>query len=285
MKSAKETKKSSIVAASGSISGAASVLGSWQVCHSICIGIIIALSTIGITISAFPLLFLTKIAGVMWGFAAVLFAITWYLYRTKGCISSNLLLLNAGLLVMGIPFKALQPFILLFYVVGGALSLSGLVMLLQPLVEAKKWWKLALFSSLALLVIILLAVGALSKSTFEVKKSVSQIEQNAFDSKISGDFSEGNVVITARPVGFSKGIFSIELFFDTHAVDLSTLDLENNALLVAGGKTLKPISAPRLFGHHSNGKLIFSMDEEPSAFSLIITNVPTIQRRELEWGG
>src|SRR3989338_4543390 len=158
MEPADGRKKSGIVGVSGSISGAASVLGSWQVCHSICTSIIIILSMVGITLSTMPLLFLTKIAGVMWSIAVVLFAITLYFYLTKKCISSALLMLNAGLLVMGVPFQALQPFILLFYVLGGTLAISGLVLLMQPLIAEKKWGKIALFSSLALLFIILFTV-------------------------------------------------------------------------------------------------------------------------------
>ena len=285
MKSTNEKKESRIVGVSGSISGAASVLGSWQVCHSICTAIIIVLSMMGITLSTMPLLFLTKIASVMWGIAATLFAATLYFYLAKKCISSALVMLNTGLLVMGIPFAALQQFILLFYGIGGTLAVSGLVLLMQPLIQEKKWGRIALFSSIAVLFIILFTVGAISKDALLENTPAKQAEQKEYPAKISGDASTGNVEILAKPLGMVGGAFAFDVFFNTHSVDLSGVNLEDNILLIADGKAINPTTMPTASGHHTSGKLTFGMPNEPLAFTLVFTNIPSIQKRELEWKG
>src|SRR3989338_3695526 len=94
--------KERLIGATGTVSGAASILGSWQVCHSVCLGIISMLSMIGIVVVGMPLLFLTKLAIPFWTLAVILLAVALWMYFTKKCISRNLLLINSGLLVAGI---------------------------------------------------------------------------------------------------------------------------------------------------------------------------------------
>jgi len=53
--------KEKIIGATGSASGLTSVLGSWQICHNLCLGIIALLGVIGISLTWMPLMFLTKI--------------------------------------------------------------------------------------------------------------------------------------------------------------------------------------------------------------------------------
>src|SRR3989338_5629834 len=98
-------KEEKAIGAVGSISGTASILGSWQVCHSICLGIIALLGIIGITVVGMPLLFLTKIAIPLWAIAILLLIITIILYLKKKCISRGWILLNTGLIIAGIPFQ------------------------------------------------------------------------------------------------------------------------------------------------------------------------------------
>lgn len=123
--------KEKVVAATGSVSGATSILGSWQICHNICLGLIWLLSIVGITASGMPFLFLTRIAIPAWTIAALLFAITTYMYIRKGCIPKWLWLFNAGLLITGIPFPALQPYHLLFWAAGGVIAIFGIIILIQ----------------------------------------------------------------------------------------------------------------------------------------------------------
>src|SRR3989344_4469447 len=89
----------------GSLSGAASILGSWQVCHNVCLGLIVLLSFIGIAVAGMPLLFLTKIALPVWILAVFLLSISLFIYIKKKCISGKLLLFNTGLITAGTPFQ------------------------------------------------------------------------------------------------------------------------------------------------------------------------------------
>lgn len=112
---------------SSSISGALSLLGGYQVCHNVCLGIIAALSLIGITIVGMPLLFLQKVAIPFWIAAVFLFIITLTLYFKKRCISKNLLILNSGIIIAGIPFKAVENYLLIFWIIGGTLVVLSLL--------------------------------------------------------------------------------------------------------------------------------------------------------------
>ena len=111
-----------VVGITGSVSGAASVLGSWQVCHSVCLAIIAFLGLLGITIVGMPLAFLTTIAVPLWLVAVVLLGVTALLYFMKRCVPVHLLLLNTGLVTAGVPFSAVEPFRPVFWIVGGGVA-------------------------------------------------------------------------------------------------------------------------------------------------------------------
>ena len=119
--------KEKLVGATGSLSGAASILGSWNVCHNVCLGIIAVLGLIGITITGMPLLFLTKVAIPFWIIAVILFVIILYFYFKKHCISKTLIFINSGLIIAGTPFEPLQTYQLYFWIVGGALVIMGIL--------------------------------------------------------------------------------------------------------------------------------------------------------------
>lgn len=105
----------------GSISGIGSVLGSWQVCHNICLGIIFLLSLVGITVAGMPLLFLTKVAVPLWITAFLLLIFTLFIYLKRKCISKNMLIINFGFVTAGVPFKFAENFKIYFWIAGGAL--------------------------------------------------------------------------------------------------------------------------------------------------------------------
>ena len=130
--------KEKAIGATGSISGAASILGSWQVCHNICLGIIALLGIIGITIVGMPLFFLTKIAVPIWTVAVILLLVTIALYIKKKCISKNLIMVNSGLIIAGTPFQPLQKFSLFFWIIGGILVLTGISFFIKDKISKKK---------------------------------------------------------------------------------------------------------------------------------------------------
>ena len=130
--------KEKAIGATGSVSGAASILGSWQVCHSICLGIIAVLGIIGITVVGMPLLFLTKVAVPLWSIAVLLLLATIMIYRSRKCISKNLIILNSGLIIAGIPFQPLQKFSILFWTIGGFIAAAGVFLFVKEKISNKK---------------------------------------------------------------------------------------------------------------------------------------------------
>jgi len=119
--------KEKIAAGTGSVSGAASVLGSWQVCHNVCLAIIALLSIIGITVTGMPLLFLTKVAVPLWLTAVLLFLIVLIFYLKRKCISKNLILLNLGFILAGTPEIFIGSFQIFFWILGGFFIIFSII--------------------------------------------------------------------------------------------------------------------------------------------------------------
>ncbi len=116
------SKSGKAAAIAGTVSATAGLLGGYQVCHNVCMGLIALLSLAGITVIGMPLAFLLPYAVPFWLAGAVLFLITLaFFFQNPGCVSKNLILLNAGVLVAAVPFKELHGFQSLFWVFGGAL--------------------------------------------------------------------------------------------------------------------------------------------------------------------
>ena len=124
------------IGTAGSISGVASIFGSWQICHNICLGIIAILSIVGITVTGMPLFFLTKVAVPFWIAAFVLLLVTIGIYTQKKCISGNLIVFNSGLIIAGMPF--LQGFSVFFWTVGGLIALIGIVLFVRDKIRHRR---------------------------------------------------------------------------------------------------------------------------------------------------
>lgn len=115
-----------------SLSGGLSFLGGWQICHNLCLGIVAALSLIGITIVGMPLLFLTKYAIYFWSVAVLLLIPTLIMYwKNRKYMSKNLILANIGIIVAAIPFASLKNYQILFWVAGGSLIFASVVLFLR----------------------------------------------------------------------------------------------------------------------------------------------------------
>jgi hypothetical protein len=130
--------KERVIGAAGSLSGIASILGSWQACHSVCLALVGFLSILGITVVGMPLVFLTEVAIPVWTVAVILLTIAAILYVRKGCISSRLLLVNLGLVIAGIPFPLLQRFTEIFWMIGGALVITGIFLFVKDKIHKHK---------------------------------------------------------------------------------------------------------------------------------------------------
>ncbi len=120
----KQTTDQKIVSRAGSISGVASVLGSWQICHNICLAIVALLAILGITVVGMPLGFLAQYSVPIWTATFALLLLTLYFFFTKKCISKKLVLFNSGLVIAGIPFQ--QEFVYLFYTVGAIFAIYAI---------------------------------------------------------------------------------------------------------------------------------------------------------------
>ena len=129
--------KERIISYLGSISGFTSILGSWQVCHNVCLAIIAFLAILGITLTGMPLLFLTKIAIPIWITAFILLLITLWFYYKRKCISKNLIMINTGFITAGIPFQQLQNFLIFFWIVGGILVFIGFLFFIKDKIRSK----------------------------------------------------------------------------------------------------------------------------------------------------
>ena len=129
------TKKDKAFGWLGSLSGVTSFLGSWQVCHNLCLGIVALLALVGISVIGMPLLFLTKLAVPFWILAFILLIITFGIHLRKKCITTNMLLFNSGILIAAIPFAQLQQFSLYFWVVGGILVASSISLYIMRKVQ------------------------------------------------------------------------------------------------------------------------------------------------------
>ena len=133
-------KQKKFVAASG-ISGSLSFLGSWQICHNLCLAVVAALSLIGISIVGMPLLFLTQYAVYFWAAAAVFLIPTLYMYfKHPKCMSKNLIIFNIGILIFSVPFvQELNP---VFWAIGGGIISYTFYDFLKTR-RGKKWEKLS----------------------------------------------------------------------------------------------------------------------------------------------
>lgn len=129
--------KEKIIGTTGSVSGVTSILGSWHVCHNLCLGVIALLSLIGITVIGMPLLFLTKIAIPFWITAFLLLLVTIGIYLKKRCISNRLILFNSGLVIAGVPFQPLQAYSTLLWIVGGILAITGISLFIKDKIQKR----------------------------------------------------------------------------------------------------------------------------------------------------
>lgn len=104
----------------GSATGFLSLLGSYTICHNLCMAAVAVLAVVGITFSGLPFLFLLDYAVYFWGMAVLALAVALFLYFKMGHKQqTTLLLVNAGFVIAGIPFGFLRAYELVFQVVGG----------------------------------------------------------------------------------------------------------------------------------------------------------------------
>ncbi len=274
-----------IVKRAGIVTGVSSALGSWQICHTVCLGIVTMLGIIGITIAGMPLLFLTKIAKPVWAIAVAIFIIVVYMAITKKCISRKIILLNAGLLIIGTPFvpKATPA----YYTIGGTLATIAIILFLKDVLR-KKSGALVITGILSIAMILFLVtlearVGmGDAKTISSASGSASISPARSYSAQTTGTTGSGDVEITLTPK-YNNGKLEVSTAVNTHSVDISQYDLAKISVLSYNGKNVYPTSAPTLTGHHSNGVLIYNIADNLKSFQITITGIPQTKIRKYEW--
>ena len=126
--------KKRIFGGGGTVSGVFGAIGSvHNVCHSLCVTVVSILAIFGITTQILPLMFLQTYQRYFWGVALIFTGVSLYLYRQqeqKVSRDRNLLLINTGLLIFGLPFSSLSEYSNFFRFIGGGLALASLTLLI-----------------------------------------------------------------------------------------------------------------------------------------------------------
>jgi len=100
--------------------------------------------------------------------------------------------------------------------------------------------------------------------------------------KTTGTTEQGDVEITLTPA-YQNGQLVFSLSANTHSIDLSQFDLKKLTLLTVSDKEFTPVSSSVLQGHHSSGNIVFSLDQKPEKFSVMIQGIPQLQTRTYVW--
>ncbi len=108
-------------------------------------------------------------------------------------------------------------------------------------------------------------------------------DESGFSSIDSGSTGPGDVSVELTPHDVTNGRLVVDVAVNTHSVDLSPFDLKQITTLEYNGKSIKPITAPSLGGHHNSGELIFEVEEEINSFKIKIKGIPKVEERVFNW--
>lgn len=123
----------------------------------------------------------------------------------------------------------------------------------------------------------ILFISACTNAQNNVPTEISQEPEFARKS------SESTVTIDLEPHQYQNGVLDIDIYLNTHSIEMSQFDLKKQVKLVMNNQEYYPVDAPSLSGHHNSGTLRFEIPEEPSEHKIIITGIPDIEERVFEW--
>ena len=154
----------------------------------------------------------------------------------------------------------------------------------------KDYGKYILYGLLAVVIVVAIFAftgfpGNIYKKTANPGASINQEKDtlSRYKSTVTGDTGPGGVSVELTPNAVSNGQLRVGISVNTHSVDLGQFDLKQITTLEYNGKLIKLVSAPSLGGHHSNGELIFEVDEDVESFSIKIIGIPKVEERVFEW--
>lgn len=139
-----------------------------------------------------------------------------------------------------------------------------------------------LFLALAALVLVFVSWPNRAPAAVPASDTGLSAASNAFKAVYTGTTEQGDVEIELTP-SWANGKLEVNVAANTHSVDLSGFNLKEITALQYGGKTLKPVSAPALSGHHASGKLVFDTEEKQDNFVIRILGIPAVDERVFEW--
>ena len=116
-----------------------------------------------------------------------------------------------------------------------------------------------------------------------IKETGLNAPSSGFRTIDSGSTGNGEVAVGLTPKGFKDGKFIVELSANTHSVSLDNYNLKEIVALEFESKSIKPVSAPKLSGHHNSGQLVFDIGKELDNFKITVRDLPDIQERVFEW--
>lgn len=120
-----------------------------------------------------------------------------------------------------------------------------------------------------------------SINTINKNTNTYSTQANSLGTRSTGSVNEG-VAIDLTP-RFADGKIYVNIAANTHSIDLGQFDLMEITTLEYKGKIMKPISASKLSGHHSNGEIVFAVDKVPDKFYIIIAGIPNLDERIFKW--
>jgi len=108
------------------LSGAASLISLHSVFHMLVMTTLSLLAVSGIIVNQMPPMFLLQYHNLFWGMAIFAFSVCLLLYvRNKNCMRREMVLANAGFVIIGIPF--LGQFSNAFLVIGSGIVLIAVL--------------------------------------------------------------------------------------------------------------------------------------------------------------
>lgn len=132
---------------------------------------------------------------------------------------------------------------------------------------------------------LLLMACSNEKTEFKpINELIEQQETSLEGRKATGSTGSGDVLIELTPHEVVDGLLEVDIAVNTHSVTLEGFDLMQITTLEFNGKTLKPIDAPTLRGHHNSGTLSFEVGEDIDRFTIKIEGIPNVEERTFEWG-
>lgn len=104
----------------------------------------------------------------------------------------------------------------------------------------------------------------------------------SFGTQVTGSMASGDAVVELTPE-FDSNRLVVKFSVNTHSVSLGSFNLKDITILEYEGKTIKPLKASRIGGHHSSGTIVFDTGKDIRSFTIRIKGIPDVNERIYEW--